>query len=546
MATFSPRAATEPARHHIGRTLAVALLCVTTSVVICALTFELRWESSDDIAMSMVAHGYGIAANSSPNLFFSNVIWGHLVQLLDAPGLIPGYSLASLAVLTLAGATLFTGLVSGAVPRSVAAAAVVLILARPLLFQQFTINAGLVTIAALLCWHHGARRDCSAAAFAGSGLMLLALLIRAPEACLVALVALPLLPWSWLSSNRHARISLLALALGFAGAQVLDQSAYRSASWQDFAALNPLRAAFTDLGAGRAAKSHPHIVKQYGFSANDIMLIGSWFFADPAIADPARLRGLIINLGGASLALHSPSRATRGIKNLWHPNLSPLFAAALLLALSQGGWRTAATWALCLGAVLALGIIGRPGALRVYVPLLSLLIVAPLLWSRLSERRTGITLLVLACAAAANSYRLVDQSVGEQRAASALRRSFDELGERPVVTWGSAFPYESIYTVLDASHTTRAYRMYGLGVFTLAPFSVGIAETRTGNGIIARLASAEGVRMIADQRQIDLLSVYCVEHFGTKLEELPTPPLGKLRVSRQRCRNQSQLPTAEH
>lgn len=536
MPTASPRAEPAQARHPAIRTLTLALISVAALVALCALLFELRWETSDDIAMAMVAHGYGIAAQSSPHLFFSNVVWGHLVQLLDMPGLIAGYSFASLSVLTCAGAAVFTALALAGWPRSVCVAAVALVLARPLLFQQFTINAGLIAIAALLCWHHAARHLRPTAAYAGAGLLFVALIIRAPEACLVLLVALPLLPWAWLGTSRHGRLALLVLVLGFGAALMIDHMAYKTPAWQAFNSLNPMRAPFTDFGARRAARAHPQVVRAQGFSANDIELIGSWFFVDPELADPRRLRALLSGLGSAPLALHSWAQATRGIRNLWHPDLLPLFAAALLLTLTHGGWRVVASWVLCLSAVLALGIVGRPGALRVYVPLLCLLIVAPLLWSRLTERRAALALAVLVGAAAFNGYRLVSHSLAAQRDASVQRRALDELDQQAVVTWGSAFPFEAVFTVLNNDHAARNYRLYGLGVFTLAPFSVAAAEERAGRGFRARLGSDEGVRLIAEQRQLKLLSTYCAEHHGATLETLPTPPLGTLGVSRQRCR----------
>jgi hypothetical protein len=40
------------------------------------------WDTNDDVAMAMVAHGYGFVAQKSPNLLFSNVVWGHVVQAL--------------------------------------------------------------------------------------------------------------------------------------------------------------------------------------------------------------------------------------------------------------------------------------------------------------------------------------------------------------------------------------------------------------------------------------------------------------------------------
>ena len=522
-----------------------ALAGVAALVAIGALLFEMRWESNDDIAMAMVVHGYGIAAAPSAHLFFSNVLWGHLAQLLDMPSMIPGYSLASLATLTLAGAGLFVGLAHSGVQRGVCAAAVVLILARPLLFQQFTVNAGLVTIAALLAWQHGARCGRRAALYGGCGLLFIAFLIRAPEACLVLMVALPLLPWSWLARDRHAQIAIVMLVLALLAAQVIDHRAYQAPAWQAFTTLNPLRAIFTDFGAREAARAHPQVVREHGYSANDMELIGSWFFVDPDVADPKRLRALLASLGSAPLVLHSLPLATRGMRNLWHPDLVALFAAAVLLGLRQGGWRVAASWALLLGAILVIGIAGRSGPLlRVYVPLLSLLVIAPLVWSRLSQRRTAVALTILIAAAALNGYRVIKQSLGKQQQAASLRRDLAGFPTQPVVIWGATFPFELVYPVLGPTPTTQSYQLHGLGVFTLAPFSVAYAQELAGNGFITRLRSAEGLHLIATQRQVSLLATYCKEHLGGALESLPTPPLGALPVSRQRCLGADSLSAA--
>ncbi len=238
----------------------------------------------------------------------------------------------------------------------------------------------------------------------------------------------------------------------------------------------------------------------------------------------------------APLALHSLPLATRGMRNLWHPDLVALFAAAVLLGLRQGGWRVAASWALLLGAILVLGIAGRSGPLvRVYVPLLSLLVIAPLVWSRLSQRRTAVVLTILIAAAALNGYRVIKQSLGKQQQAASLRRDLAGFPTQPVVIWGATFPFELVYPVLGPTPTTQSYQLHGLGVFTLAPFSVAYAQELAGNGFITRLRSAEGLHLIATQRQVSLLATYCKEHLAGELKSLPTPPLGALPVSRQRC-----------
>lgn len=521
-----------------------ALTSVGTLVAASALFFEMRWEGNDDIAMAMVVHGYGIAAAPSPHLFFSNVLWGHLTQFLDIALMIPGYSLASLLTLSLAGTGLFLGLAHGRLPRALCAAAVVLIMLRPLLFQQFTINAGLVTIIAVVCAHHGARTGRRTTLYASCGLLFIAFLIRAPEACLVLAVALPLLPWAWLTTARHARVAIVTLVLALVAAQVIDYCAYQGPAWQAFSRLNPLRAMFTDFGARQAARDHPQLVRDHGYSANDMDLLGSWFFVDPNIADPKRLSALLASFGNAPLALDSLPLALRGMRNLWHPDLAPLFVAALLIGLRHGGRRVAASWILMLGAILVLGIVGRSGpVLRVYVPVLSLLVIAPLVWPRLHQRHPAVALTILLAAATVNSYRVISQSIEKQQQAISLRDDLSTLTNQPLVAWGATFPFELVYPVLGITPNIRELRFYGLGVFALAPFSVAHAEETAGNGFTARLRSEAGLRLVATKRQVSLLATYCREHLGSQLESLPAPSHSSLLVSQKRCVGTDIAPT---
>jgi hypothetical protein len=65
-----------------------------------------------------------------------------------------GYSVAALAVLAIIGAvlTLGVGLLSGRILVGISAG--LLIMVRPVLFPQFTLNAGLLAVAAIVCWNH--------------------------------------------------------------------------------------------------------------------------------------------------------------------------------------------------------------------------------------------------------------------------------------------------------------------------------------------------------------------------------------------------------
>ena len=62
----------------------VFLLCSISSPI---------FETNDDVHLSMIAHGYGIATGGSPRLVYSNVLWGYFIRLVPEIWGVPGYSL---------------------------------------------------------------------------------------------------------------------------------------------------------------------------------------------------------------------------------------------------------------------------------------------------------------------------------------------------------------------------------------------------------------------------------------------------------------------
>lgn len=213
--------------------------------------FDPRWETNDDVGMSMVAHGYGIAAIGSPNLIFSNVLWGHLVRLIPEINGVLGYSIATLSVLVFVGTVLIYGLCRLGLGCVTAFSVLVLILARPVLFPQFTINAGLLMVGAIICWSLFERQNDKRVLVVGCLLAFCSYLVRSQEFLLVLIVALPLLPWRILLLQRAPKIAVLALVSAIAISAVIDHQAYLGSEWKSYNELNPVRAPFTDL-IGRA------------------------------------------------------------------------------------------------------------------------------------------------------------------------------------------------------------------------------------------------------------------------------------------------------
>lgn len=508
-------------------------------VIFLCVTFSPEWDTNDDVGMSMVAHGYGIAAAGSPNLIFSNIVWGYFVRLLPNVGGILGYSLATMATLVAIGSVILY--VMRAMGSNWLAATLVLLLVmiRPILFPQFTINAGLLATSAVLCWLLYEKRNAKLAFAFGCLLAYAGFLVRSQELLLVFLIAAPLLPWRKFFATRFAWTGLSCLLIAIAGSSYIDGKAYQAPEWQQFNAINPARAPFTDFGAGQALKSRPELLAKHGFSANDIDLIGHWFFVDPKISNSVVINDMLRDLGPMPSQRGAMQNGWAAIETLAHPVLMPLLLAAIFLLVALPSRSLALSWCLCLLAFFALGMLGRPGVLRVYIPVLSLLVLAPILiaYGGVGFRpvRRWIAYAALVSAASVNTTMVVAESQTAATVSAATTSSLRTFPTSPIVVWGAVFPYETVFKVLQEPNVARNYQLYAMGAFTLAPFSRAHAEELAGRGFVKQLLSEHGVQVIATESHRKLLDGYCQEHWQGSLIVMQTRQYGNLAASQFRC-----------
>lgn len=491
--------------------------------------------------MSMVAHGYGIAAIGMPNLIFSNVVWGYLVRAIPQMNGILGYSIATTAVLVVIAVVMLHGLRKLGMGWVVSFAVMILLLVRPVLFPQFTINAGLLTVGALICWNIYGREKNRQALLIGCLLAFCGYLVRSHEFLLVLLIALPLLPWRALARDPLAQAAAVALLIAISVAAFVDHRAYQDEVWKTFNELNPARAPITDFGAGGELKKKPELLARHGYTANDIDLIQSWFFVDANIANPAELKTMLAELGPTALQSNAVANGWAGLKAFAQPVLLPTFIAALFLACALPSRTLLATWALCIVAIFALGLLGRPGVLRVYIPVVSLLLIAPFIasgagcsgvWKILLGRLSEI---VIVLAAVFNTMTVFSESRFAQSVSNQIMQNMKGFSDHAVVIWGSVFPFESLYPVFMKNNSIMTYSLYGLGVFTHAPFSLAKFEEIAGRGLISQLVSKSGVPIIATEQNFALLNIYCKERLDGVLNELLLQQYGQLRVSWRQC-----------
>lgn len=504
------------------RRYALLLSIATPIIFIVALcfAFEPRWETNDDVGMSMIAHGYGIATYGSPKILFSNVVWGYFIRTLPEINGVVGYSIISLFALAVVGAVIVIGLINSGVHALGAISCMILILARPVLFPQFTINAGLIMVAAVVCWHVWAKEQENSVLAVGCVLAWCSYLIRSYEFLLVLCVSLPLLPWREFFSSRRAKVGGALLFLAIAAAGVIDRQAYQGEEWRKFNELNSPRAAFTDYSASIRLRERPDIRERHGYSQNDIDLISSWFFVDRNIANPSKLQAMLDELGGMPVGSKSLENAWLGIRAIFSPALLPSIIAALLLLILRTSWPLTGCWVLFIGSMAVIGYMGRPGVLRIYQPLAALLLIAPFLWKSrersFAEFRKWFQVGLFAVGATVSVYLVSAESKEDQTKSASDADKFINLPQGPFVVWGDAFPYQVLYPVLKVNQKVKSLKHYGLGTSTWAPFTVAYSEALAGRDLITLLLSDSGADIL-QVGQLERLKLYCLEHHGGSL-----------------------------
>mgnify|MGYP003861825587 CR=1 FL=1 len=504
-------------------------------VFLLCFLFNPMWETNDDVGMSMVAHGYGIATAGTPNLIFSNVLWGYLIRFIPEVNGVLGYSIATLGVLVIVGTVLFYGFYRLGLGYIASFSAMALILVRPVLFPQFTINAGLLMVGAIICWHLFARQNDRRALAIGCLLAFFSFMVRSQEFLLVLIVALPLLTGRDLLQQRTFQIALLMLISAIIVSIAIDHQAYQGGEWNAFKELKPAISSIVDFGAGEYLKLRPDILDRYGYSINDIDLLKRWFFVDPTIANPEKLKGMLDELGPLPTQSNSLANALRGVTILWHPIQITTFLAALLVAVLRPSWRLLMVWVLCVLALFILGLLGRPGILRIYVPLVSLLVVAPFLRENISIWRNHFATGILLVVAILNMHNTFSDAQKYQVSAEQTRQDLMTFPNYPIVIWGGGFPYENIYPVLRVWPSAMQYNIVSLGGFTLAPFANSYVEQQQGRGVIEMLIKENGVYSIANEQWYAYLEIYCRKHLHGKLKNLSSKRYGVITLNQHSC-----------
>lgn len=510
---------------HINRIypFLIPVICMIFFVIVLKYFFEFRWHTNDDVVMAMIAHGYGLVFQCSPNLVFSNVIWGYFVQALPNSYFLPGYSLATYLCLIACGSTFIHALWKNGYSAFFVTLVIVLLMTGAIIQPQFTINAGLMMVASVAClimFHKSQKTTYLIFTIIWA---FIAFLIRKEEMMLVSLVALPLLPVKSLFLSRHVLKAFAITFIIIAVAFLIDKQAYQNPSWERHQNFEKVRNYFTDIKIADTFDIKEATLKAHNMKMGDVYLLQGWFFVDPVITDVHMLKSLVDQVkdkryGYAWLNIKKSVIAFLDIK------LIGITTIVVLLIIQSRSYRVFSALLLCVSILVYIGWLGRPGVIRVYVPLMALLVLIPLLLKP-NFNKSELSSFMIPVLGIAIFLQLVyyKKDSTDYKNFFEFRNAVTSYNGEPFYVWGGNFPYEKIYPVLNLPQDLLDLKILGMNTSTFSPYSNINRVLNFKNNFSKQIVSSKGVLMyeISTDR-MELLNFYCKAHMQGKSVQVET------------------------
>lgn len=491
----------------------ISVICMILFVKVLGYFYEFSWLTNDDVLMSMIAHGYGLTFESSPNLVFSNVIWGHFVQALPSSNILPGYSLATLLCLIASGSTFIHALWKIGYSVFSITMIILLVMTGAVIHPQFTINAGLMMVASVVCLLLFDRSQKMSYIVFAMIWAFIAFLIRKEEMILVGLIAMPLLPIRTFLQKRNAQIAFSATLIMIGGAYLIDNQAYKISSWDRHQSFESVRNYFTDIKIGDTYDIGESTLKAHNMKFGDVYLLQYWFFVDPVITNIPLLKSLIEQANKKKYDF-AWINVKKSLIAFFDIKLIGITVIALLMMIRIRSYRLYSSFLICALVLAFIGWIGRPGVIRVYIPLMSFfLIISFLLKTNTEKSRLPYFIestFIIAIVFQLNHYT---QESTAYKKFSGFRNAVTSYNGAPFYVWGGDFPYEKIYPVLNIPEEIFKVKILGMNTATFSPYSNISRLLDSENSFSEQIVSINGVLMFELPKFRErLLNFYCMEH----------------------------------
>jgi hypothetical protein len=556
-----PAAAAPPVTPRAEWPAALAALALVAVLWLAARLFGTPlFHTFDDPLLQLIASGRAVVARADRHLLFSHVLLGDLLLALRR---VAGQDVYARHVLFASwlglgvGAFALLRLARGRAAALVAAAVVALPMPTLASRPQFTLAAGVLgagaaALAISLLVRPPARRAAAAAAWGlVVAVVVYGVLTRVQGALSVGVGLGPVLLyalWRARAAERWVAVGVAGL-LGAAvvGLGAVDRRAYAGPEWARYLDAERYRATFVDYDRVLGTEAQAAAYRRGGFSVNDVRLVRANYLVPP-IAFTARRAEAVL---AAIPAYPGGTRALRAVRELVpallrDPYVAPatLAAGVLLLALlaapatRPAGLASAAGLLMALAVFAAVGILGRGGHARVYVPALTglalaeaalLLAFAPAV--RGAPGRAGLVgqlrglraspvpaaALALGLPAVAQAALYVRHAPRADRLIADAAADMARLAPRAdelYVAWDIAIPAAHLVTPRGADPNFAAGSWFWLTTQSLTPTSLAQLDRFGARDLSAALVGRPDVHLVALPYQVERLVAMYREHYG--------------------------------
>jgi hypothetical protein len=467
----------------------------------------------------MRTHGYGAGGKSTVFIQSSNVIWGYFIKILPSSVLgVPGYSLATFLILFffLMSICLF-GIINKINKENliIIILTIILILFDPIISPQFTINAGLITIAGLLFLRIYFQFNQIKYLLFSFICFFLGFIIREKMFYATIFVGFFFIVNKKFFNRKFFFLSFLFIAI-LASAKHYNNQMYNQEELKKYLEFQKARVFWIDYKG--FSFLNKEIRNKHKFTENDIFLLNNWFFIDSYLADPERLNRMRADM--PAIINEKKGNIKVGIEFLWNQRILPLSLCAFLILLLFPSFRLGLSWLMLFIIIIYIAHEGRPAIYRVYVPLLTVLIIIPVLELIIKDAIRNKVYIIISVIFICNNINLYNSIFNHTQISKQSKEFHQEdfkfLNQVDyVVTWGSVFPHTIAYPVFPKK--IFDFRQYGLGTGTLNPYSVSQIEENNNNGFIKNLKSDKGLFIWANDTLMSSLQIYCSEHHNKNL-----------------------------
>ncbi|HSN17918.1 MAG TPA: hypothetical protein VLV87_06885 [Gammaproteobacteria bacterium] len=501
------------------------------ALVMLVSQFRFFWMSNDDVAMSFIVDGGGQVLTPGPHLVLTNIAWGYFAYGLHLLGDPFAYATSIYFGLALSYIALVYAFFHSKVNHALAALALFCVYLPTVINPQHTLVAGYLAFAgiALLC--NSIERHLLVGGAVACLLLLLSSLVRWDETAFVMLVVTPLcwnyMSMAWKSPERHRWLGLAAAACAAGiGFLLLDYLTFGLGEWREFADTYGYVMLFSDFGVAGYFNSHPAALRGSGFTLSDLALFSHWFYCDTQVFVPQRLAELLQHLTWSE-RIASNLKHVRNIFRAFDREFMVFLSMALLLLVAhRRRWQMLASLVVLTLLMLLLAAAGRPGIVRVYLPVLAAMLMLGMfefqvrtwLWSLL----IGVAILFI------NGRYLMDlhhSNLVRQAASRHVRAATCALPKDSLlINWGSSYPFTLNFLPFGSRDTTCNLNFYGLGEYSLAPFALEHLHRYTGGkDLVPALLSGQSFDIFANRGELLSLQDYFQRHYGAELHIESSP-----------------------